>query len=192
MDAGARTRRCAFTLIDLMMAVAIMALLLVVAIPMLAPTDPVRLIGAATKLSSDIEYAQSVSLADPSDPAMLRVESASSLYFLARRSAPNAPIPHPATGEPYGLVFGTQPGAMFGEVSIEIEGDDEDRVAFDEFGRLAQAEDAWVRLTNESGDLWVRVVAETGSVTIEFDGPPVGKGGAVGVGGSGGMAGVTP
>lgn len=153
-----------FTLIDLMMTIAVIAILAVALMPAMSPEAPLRLVAAGTMLSSDIEYAQSATLAAPSDPTVVRFDPDANRYYLALASTPDVPITRPSGGEPYDVILGEGIAADLAGVSIAITDATDDTVIFDAFGRLGQLDDVTITLTNGAGDLTIVVRATTGSV----------------------------
>lgn len=153
--------------LDLLVAISIMAIVMVIVIPSSSATEPVRLVGAATTLVADVEFAQSATLAAPGDPTIVRFDEVAGRYWLALESAPETPIERPGSnGDPYERVYGGEVGEVFEGVSFDLP-DGVDTLEFDSFGRLIGMDDFVVTLTNESGDLWVVVAAATGSTSIE-------------------------
>ena len=166
-------RGAAFTLIDLMLVLAVLGIVTLLALPSVDSDQPLKIVGAAAILASDIEFAQSETLAVPADPTEVHLDSANGRYWLARASDPNTPIEHPGvdasgTSDPYDIRYGQGEYGYLAGVQIElIGGSGSGTLAFDPFGRLNQSGDARIRLSNDSGDLFVVVTASTGSVAIE-------------------------
>lgn len=167
--AHASSRRRAVTFVDTMMAVGVLALLTLIALPALGPDQPLRVISAATVLASDIEFAQSASLSTPSDPVVVRFDEAGGRYWLARSSDTEVPIDRPGRppGTPYLVQFGSGDALYLAGVACATDNVPDGALAFDPFGRLDQLGDARVTLTNASGSATVLVSASTGSVAIE-------------------------
>jgi len=157
------------TFIDTMMAVALLAILALIALPAVGPDQPLRVISAATVLASDIEFAQSASLASPSDPVVVRFDGAGARYWLARASSPETPIERPGrpAGTPYLVQFGAGDALYLAGVSCATTNVPDGVLAFDAFGRLDQLGDATVTLANDSGSAAVQVSASTGSVALQ-------------------------
>jgi len=154
------------TLMELMISMAIVAIVAVAVLPTLAPEEPMKLVGAATLIASDIEYAQSASLADPGDPIVVVFDKDSSQYWLARTSDTETPITRPSSEEPYLIVFGEGDTRQLASVAISVEGNDGWMIPFDQFGRLDQLDNISVRVSNDAGSMLVSVAATTGSVSI--------------------------
>jgi len=155
----------AFTLIELLIALAALAIVAAVALPSGRLDRRVQLAAAATMLASDIEYAQSLTLSAPGDPAIVRVAADGSGYWVARKSAPTTPIARPDTGEPYQVVFGAGVARRLQGVSVTKLAPAGD-VEYDAFGRLAGGVDAALQLRAGASVMLVTVSASTGAVTV--------------------------
>lgn len=158
-------RERGFTFVELMITVALLAIAAMVALPALRPDDPLKVIGAATMLASDIEFAQSATLASPSDPTIVRFADKQPRYWLALESDPSTPILRP-NGKPYEVHFGADGAQYLAGLQVELEGDPGGDITFDAFGRLSQTQDARVVVGNPTGSLVVTVTSSTGSVSI--------------------------
>lgn len=163
---GGRARCAAFTLVDLMMALAVLAVLVAVVVPTAQPDEQVKLLAGATRLAADIEYAQSASLASPSDPTVVRLADDGQSYWLALKSKPDVPIERPDSDEPFEVVFGDGDARGLEGLLVALTAKDAVMIEFDSFGRLATTEDAVVRLSNEAGSMYVAVACTTGSVKV--------------------------
>jgi len=162
-----RPLRRAFTLVDMLVTVAIMAVVAAVVLPAMAPDSGARLRGGAMMLVSDIEYAQSVCLAEPSDPVIVRFGSDGATYWLARESEPTEPIAYPGTTEQYLVRFGAGRAALLADSWFGTDGLVNSAIVFDEFGRLQALNNAVIALTNGALTVTIRVDSGSGAITIE-------------------------
>jgi len=157
--------RRGFTFVELMISAALLALAATIALPALRPDDPLKVIGAATMLASDIEFAQSATLASPADPTVVRFSATEPRYWLALASAPEIPIVR-ANGEAYEVHFGVGDAQFLQGMSVGLLDAPGGTITFDAFGRLTQSIDARATVGNGSGALVVTVKFTTGSVSI--------------------------
>lgn len=157
-----------FTLVDLAIAVMVLLVIAAVAMPSMRPDDRARLLGAGSRLVSDLEYARSLSIGDPSNPATLVLRETGDGYWLARAATPETPIERNGLGDPYEVIFGAGDADMLAGVTLALVGSDSGgEVVFDAFGRLNPAVAAELRLTNELGELPVLVDPWTGDTTLD-------------------------
>lgn len=162
---GLRVGR-AFTLVEILITVVVMAIVVAVAIPTLSGDDRAQLLGAANMVASDLEYAQSVALADPNDPGLFKASADGTGYWVATASDPDAPILAQYSEEPRSITFGVGAAAELAGVTISVD-EASDTVQFDGFGRLASMADITITLHNGAGDRLVLVKAATGIVEIQ-------------------------
>ncbi|TVQ29960.1 MAG: hypothetical protein EA376_14350 [Phycisphaeraceae bacterium] len=158
----------AFTLVDMMVAITIMAIVIAVAMPTLSPDEGSRLIGGARMLASDLEYAQSVSLANPADVALVRFREDGDGYWLARESDPETPMLRPGfSEEAYEIIFGEGRAALLHDMTISLDGVTDNTLTFDAFARLTTLDDAVITLQAPTRSVDVTVSSSTGSVRIQ-------------------------
>jgi len=152
-----------------MIVLAIIAVMLGVAVPSLQPDDRIRLVSATNLIASDLEYAQSLSVATPADLAMIRYDPANAAgptYWVSQQSAPETPIIKPYIASPYLVTLGVDAAYEMTGVTFSLIGAT-DRITFDAFGQLTTSVEARVRLTNASGSMDVIVSPSTGFITIQ-------------------------
>lgn len=159
-------RSRAFTLVEILITIVVMAIVVAVAIPSLSSDDGARLHGAVNMVASDIEYAQSVGLADPNDPGVFKASADGTGYWVATSSDPDAPILSQYSNEPRSITFGVGAAAQLVGVTISV-AEASDEVQFDGFGRLAAMADIVVTVSNGAGDRMILVKASTGVVEIQ-------------------------
>ncbi len=146
----------AFTLVELLIVVALMGIAASLAIPMLAGTDATRLQAAGRLLVADLGFAQLESITHADDPCVVTFDQANASYTLARTSAPSTPITDPGTNQPYVTQFGSGRAAELTGVSIQgysLGGDNQ--LAFGIYGQTDQTTPAVITL--QAGNLTVSV-----------------------------------
>ncbi|HVP11668.1 MAG TPA: prepilin-type N-terminal cleavage/methylation domain-containing protein [Phycisphaerae bacterium] len=112
------SERAAFTYTELIVVIAIVAILSLVALATsdAAATEQGRL--AAEMFAADVEYARSLAIARPDDPIVIKVYATGNEYWLARAATPDTPITHPTTHQPYVVSFG--PTGNAGLKSVQL------------------------------------------------------------------------
>ncbi len=157
-----------------MIAISIVGILFVMLLPSTAPEEHVKLVGAAAGLATDIEYAQSATIARPDAPALIRFDADGGGYHLAVASAPDVPISRPTlvedddSGVPYQVRFGEGSASQLGGLTIDATslGDDPRDLVFDAFGRLEHPDNLALPISGIAGTMVVEVRQTTGSVRI--------------------------
>lgn len=162
----------AFTLVDTLMTVAVLAIVAGLALASMAPTDKTRAVSAATLLAADIEHARSLSLILPDNPAVVRTAADGASYWIARNDSTETPVP-PSGGRSFRVVFGQAPADGMAGVVVGLSSGGAAApggggiIRFDGFGRLMGASaDALFELKMGSAASTVRVRFDTGDVSM--------------------------
>lgn len=196
MRGRARAARRGFTLVDLTMAVAVIGVVLLAVVPTTGVGEPMRLIGLSSRVTADIEAAQTLTLSSPGDPTIVVFDAVNQRYWLALQSDPETPI---ATTSGDAWLVDLSPGSVAGGetgIQLQVTTGAQTALIFDEFGRLVGGDDFEVRLGNNTGDIFVQTSASTGSVRAAnatlVSAPPLTepeRGAPTGAGGGGVVAG---
>ncbi len=126
-----------FTLIEVLLVIAIFAMLAAIVIPMGHDEHRMRLRAGMAVLASDIELAQVMSVSAPKDPVVVRFDPDTSSYWLARLDDPDEPLMRGETNEPYRVVMGQ--GRAAGAIGVEmiVVGLQDNTLQFNAHGGLA-------------------------------------------------------
>lgn len=161
----------AFTLIELLIVVVLMAIAASVAIPMLAGTDATRLKAAGRLLVADLGFAQLESITHADDPCVVTFDQTNSSYTLARKSTPTTPITDPGTNLPYVTQFGIGRASELTGVSIQsysLGGDNE--IAFGIYGQTDQTTTAVITLQVGTLTVTVQIDPASGESSLQTAG----------------------
>lgn len=163
-----RELRRAFSLAELLMVLAIMAITSSVILPLIGDNDASQLRAAAELLAADIEDVQGRSLAEPNAQTCLRVASDGSGWHIALASSPNEPLPD-IQGQPMLRQFGF--GVLAGSPEVTLSSNELPEVGlqFDDQGApesLPGSIDFLLGTREGESILRVAVSASTGRVTI--------------------------
>jgi len=164
---GGRMAR-AFTLVEILIVIMVLAILAAVVVPMSGSTDATRLMAAARLLVVDIEFAQHTSITHPDDPALLKIDQANNQYWIAQASDVGTPVTDPGSLQPLLGQFGTGRGTPFTGVTIQsysLDGDTE--LHFSGVGVPDQTSDATVVLANGVHTMTITVAAGSGEVSVQ-------------------------
>jgi len=154
----------AFTAIELMIAVVVAAILFVASIPDSQATADEEARAFADRMQGDLSYARSLSIADPSDPTVLKVDPSQKKYWLAKKSSPDTPITNPATRKSYLIVLPLESGLKTVEIVAAAFGDDS-MLSFDSTGSLDQDTPAIVRVRTGENYFDIEVCPQSASAT---------------------------
>ena len=165
--------RRAFTLVDTLMTVAVLAIIAGLALATMAPTDRTRVVSAAALFAADAEHARTISLTTPDNPGVVRTAADWASYWIARNDTTETEIPK-AGGRSFRVSFGQPPATGMSGVTIRLFSGGAAAAggggiaSFDGFGRLkGTSTDAVFELALNGATTRVRIVADTGDVKIE-------------------------
>jgi len=159
--------RRGFTLVELLIVVAVIAVVVNLSLPMFGSSEAAKLTAAATMVEADLAFAQVESIAHGDDPRIVVFDTTNHRYHIAAASDTATPITHPVTKKPYLVQFGEGNAERLASVTISavsIGGDDE--LGFGMYGQLDQTTDATVTLANNAGSITLTLDDATGEVTI--------------------------
>jgi len=156
-----RTPGGAFTLIELMVVVAVLALTSLLVVPHIANSATFEVQGAARAVSSDLLYAQSQAIANQATRKVIFNVNSNS-YRLTDGS--DVTLPAPWLGGSYIVSFGS--GSQFGKVAIDSpDFGNQSEVVFDETG--APQNGGTVDVIAGPHRYRVTVTAFTGRISVE-------------------------
>lgn len=129
----------AFTLMELVVLVAVLSIIALVAVSRF-DTGAVQAEAAARNFLADAAYAQAAAIARPDLGCLIRVDSTTQAYWLARKASPASPMTNPVTQKPYLVQLGASNEYKLNNVKIGTVsfGGDND-LMFDAFGGVDQA-----------------------------------------------------
>ncbi|MGD9693056.1 MAG: Tfp pilus assembly protein FimT/FimU [Phycisphaerales bacterium] len=165
--------RRAFTLVDTLMTVAVLAIIAGLALATMSPTERTRVVSAAALFASDVEHARMISLTTPANPGVVRSAADGASYWVARTDTTETEIPA-AGGRKFRVVFGEAPATGMTGVKIALTAGGAVAaggggiVQFDGFGRIrGPATDALFELSLGGVKAKVKILSDTGDVSIE-------------------------
>ena len=100
-----------FSLIELLTALAIMAVLAALVVPLLGDTDALRIDVARRLLISDLEHAQILAITNPEESIGIVVDDDGQGWHIASLEDSSTPLDDSITGEPIELDLGTGPAS---------------------------------------------------------------------------------
>lgn len=164
---GASGKHKAFTFIEVMIVLTILAIAVVLAVPMFSQTDVSKLRGAARLLQADLGFAQIESVSHGDDPRVMVFDTVNHRYHIAAASDSATPITNPADGAPYVLEFGLGRAAGMDGVtisSLSVGGDDQ--LQFGIYGELDQSTPATMTLSLGGKSVTITVDPDTGDTSV--------------------------
>ncbi len=153
-----------FALIDLIVTLAIIAIMAAVLFPRIDDDNRLRLMAAARLIASDIEMAQVMTISNPAEPIIVKFELGGT-YWLAPAADPDTPIVRPGAIHPYRIVFGEGRGRTARDVTLVLTDVENNILSFNELGGLVDLNlHPEIKLVH--GSEWVKLTLSTMTGTI--------------------------
>lgn len=157
--------RTAFTLVEMLVTVAILALVAATVAPMFSDERGLRVVAAARILSSDLELAQVLTISQPNKPVVVRFDAPANTYWLAYAFDTETPIPRPDNGEPYLVQLGSGRASSALGVSMALEGITNDMIEFESSGALVDfATTPMIEFSSGAHAVTISISPMTGSI----------------------------
>jgi len=165
------TGRSAFTLLEVLVVITILAVVAVLAAPSFSDDSRLRLMAASTILGSDIELAQVMTISQPENPVVVTLDVNQNRYWLAYASAPEVPMNRADTGDAYLVVMGEGRAATAIGVTLATTAISDDILVFNAQGGLEDFT-AQPKITLALNGQWIElaIAPSTGTIT-ETNGP---------------------
>jgi prepilin-type N-terminal cleavage/methylation domain-containing protein len=159
-------RRIGFTLFELLVTLSIIAIVAAMVAPAFSDGDRLHLMAGASVMTSDIELAQVMTIADPSRPVVVRFDVGRSRYWLAYSDTPDAPIARADTGAPYLVVLGEDRASGAAGVTFTVTGLSQPILTFNGQGGLQDfISTPQITLSLNGKTITVAIAATTGTVS---------------------------
>ncbi|MBC8202592.1 MAG: prepilin-type N-terminal cleavage/methylation domain-containing protein [Planctomycetes bacterium] len=160
-------RRSGFTLVELMMSLAVLAILAALAVPLIGDTDALRLDAAERLLTSDLEHTQILAITHPEDAYGLVIHENGTGWHIALISDPEIPVLETNSDDPLTLTVGEGRGRPAEGVSLSTNAAD-NIIAFDSTGGLADFTlETSISLIIGESDSALLIAASTGTISYE-------------------------
>ena len=156
----------AFTMIELLLVLAILASMAMLTIPMARDHDSTSVEAAASILRSDLERAQSMAMAYPDRRIGLRIDDDGRGWSLVDAREPTTPLLDEFSGQPVKIRLGKGRGQVAPNVEVEADLNDS-LLVFDSLGGLENpGPPVILQLNRAEKTASVRVSSSTGWISI--------------------------
>ncbi len=115
-------QRRAFTLVEIIICVVIIAVIAALTIPFFGRDHADRATSAAALLRSDLRFAQLATMANPTDPVVVRFRADGKGYWLAKSSTADTPLVRSDTGAAWSEVMGSGRARSADHVTLSTTG----------------------------------------------------------------------
>ncbi|MCD6365257.1 MAG: GspH/FimT family pseudopilin [Planctomycetes bacterium] len=169
MPSFRRSSTRAFTLVELMVVVVIIAIGAMMTVPYMMNTDDTQVTAAARMITCDLQYAQDSAITSQ-EPVKVVFDPAAETYKLVWSNT-SVPLKHPMTKDDYEIDFSSERGFEgLDVVSASFGGAQPLEVIFDEIGSPDNSSTGTIILQAGSCEYVVSVAPATGRVTIASSG----------------------
>lgn len=154
-------------MIEIMIVVAVVAIISAAAVPMLRATEHTKLRSAASVILADLEFAQSESIANPATPRSVVFSTSTNTWSVITGSPPGTTVTNPIDKQPYSTKFGTGraaslAGVTIGSVSLGTGG----AVQFGGLGQTNLTNTGTVTLSCNSRTITISIDPTTGEASV--------------------------
>lgn len=164
----------AFTLVEVLLVVILLAIGALIAAPAVSESDATRVQSAAMLLTADLQFAQFESIAHADEPRGVRFDIPNNRYEVVRANGTSTldcsqavVLTNPVDKRPYRTEYGGSRGAELAGVTIDSYSLDGDAcVAFGALGETDQTAAATVVLRSGSSTITVSIDAGSGEASI--------------------------
>ncbi len=154
--------RRAFTFVELMVVVTILAIATLLTGPLLSTTDASYVETAAVLFAGDVDFAQSTAISSPEESIVVRFDGGMSRWWVAAQSAPEIPLKHAYSEETYDTTLGEGAAYAASGVTFALSNVTDSRVSFNAFGQLDQDTDPSITFVKGSCSLTLVIDADLG------------------------------
>jgi type II secretory pathway pseudopilin PulG len=161
------SRHPAYTIIELLIVIATLAIIVLLAVPTHTIVDQTRVTEAGRLLIADLDGARLRSMGCAADPCVVVLEASGTSYFVARATDPTTPLADPTSGRPWRRVLGDGEARHLGGASVALSGNLLGSVSFTGLGRLVQDTDAIFTVSCNGKSLVIVTKAGTGESRVQ-------------------------
>lgn len=158
--------RRGFTLLEILVTVTIIAGVAAIVVPMFGDANRVRVMAASSLITSDIELAQTMTIASPKNPIVVKFNQDAQSYWLAPSSDPDNPMLRPGTNQAYLVVLGEGRALGAAGVVFTLKNVTGDTLEFNAQGGLTDfTSQPAIELSSASSTILLSIAPTTGTIS---------------------------
>ncbi len=152
-----------------MIVVAITSIAAAMVLPMMSGNDRSIAESAAYIMIGDLDFAQATAINDPSEMILIRFDPDTSRWWVAAESSPEIPLTKMYSNDPMDTTMGVGRADSALDVTFQLSGVTENRIAYNAFGQLAQTETAVITVKIRRAVTTITIDPETGFLEINSE-----------------------
>ncbi len=158
--------RTAFTLLEMLVTIILIAIAAAMMVPMLASNDASYVAAGVGLMVADFDFAQSTAISDPSDNVAVHFDAAAGRWWITREGTPDTTLTM-SNGEPYDTTMGQGRAEMAFNVAFTLDHVYGNKIVYEAFGRLVQSSSPTITVTSGGASSLIVIDAETGFLTAQ-------------------------
>jgi len=159
--------RHAFTMVEMMIAVAVMGIAAAIILPALSSDEIVYVDSAVSLMVGDLDFAQTMAISDPSDMTVVKFDAPNKRWWVAPYSTPDTPYTKIYSDEPYDTTLGVGRAYLSADVAFTLNNMTDNFIAYNAFGQLNQTTNPRIIFTYGTASATITIDAETGFLTVQ-------------------------
>ena len=159
--------RLGFTLVEMMITVAIMGIAASIIMPALSNTDYSVVQAGASLMVADFDFAQTMAISDPTDMTVVKFDTNNARWWVAPYSTPDTPFVKPYSTETYDTTMGAGRAYLATGVTFSLTDVTNNMIVYNAFGQLNQATNPVITLTYGSASGTILFDSETGFLKVK-------------------------
>lgn len=157
----------AFTLIEMMITVAIMGIAASIILPAISNNESTYVDAGVSLMVGDLDFAQTMSISDPSVMSIVKFDAPNSRWWVAPLTTPDTPYTKSYSTETFDTTLGVGRAYLAQGVTFSLANVTNNYIAYDAFGQLNQTVNPQIIFTYGSATATITVDYETGFLSVQ-------------------------
>ncbi len=163
----ARNHRAAFTLVEMMITVAVMGIAAAIILPAMSNNDATYADAGSSLLVGDFDFAQTMAISQPDDMTVVIFDAPNARWWVAPASTPDTPYTKSYSTETVDTTLGTGNAYIAQDVTFTLTNVTNSTITYNAFGQLDQTTNPEITFSFGDATSTITINAETGFLTVE-------------------------
>ncbi len=161
-----RNYRSGFTLIEMMITVAILGIAAAVIMPSLSTEDQMYVDAGVSLMVGDLDFAQTMAISDPSDTSIVKFNVVDSQWWVAPSVTPDTPYTKLYSEETYDTTLGEGRAYLSEGVTFAVSNVTDGCITYNAFGQLDQETNPQITFSLGDASAVITIDSETGFLSV--------------------------